>query len=377
MHSDVPIKHGNNREIYPPEHGRHSEPGPYPSGEEVAQGRQRRPPQHQSPPSHDLHGFGGEGQYRPSQRQPSSHVNCGFGGEGYRRQARSQPHLHSYDLFGAQSQEKHARSKPSERELPYQHQQPFRAGSQGDMDLKQEYYAENRGRGVNSVDVPMKHNNNRGMYPPEHGGVREPIRGSVVYSSGEVAQGRQGRSPRAHAQHQPSTQPPSHADFGFGGEGYSRQAISQPQLHSYDLFGDQPQGLPYQHQQPLRACSQGDMDPQHPMSAAGCLPRQPPPPGVSLATQTSIQGSTSIRGSGGKEYGSFSTENDKIAREIEEMAAVVQDEVSQDNKYKETQDLTPFDSNLVCPMCGKEHRIGEIQKFKIHVDKCEGKGTLI
>ena len=36
----------------------------------------------------------------------------------------------------------------------------------------------------------------------------------------------------------------------------------------------------------------------------------------------------------------------------------------------------PFDPNLVCPMCMKPFRIGEIQKFKKHVFHCKGSGTV-
>ena len=32
----------------------------------------------------------------------------------------------------------------------------------------------------------------------------------------------------------------------------------------------------------------------------------------------------------------------------------------------------PLDPNLVCPMCGLPFRIGEIQKFKTHVQNCKG-----
>ena len=53
----------------------------------------------------------------------------------------------------------------------------------------------------------------------------------------------------------------------------------------------------------------------------------------------------------------------------------MQDEVSREDKYKETRYIAPFDP-ILCPMCGKEFklRIGEleIQEFKIHVDQCEG-----
>ena len=264
-------------------------------------------------------------------------------------------------------------------------------------DSQQEYHGENRGRGVHSADIPMKNSNNRGMYQPEHGHDQrhsEPIRGAGPYpSGGGMARGRQDRQPQqqpppshdhrgfqGEGQRGPPQYPPSHPlshdHRGIGGEGYGRQAKSQPQSQpydQYDQYGAQPQGrqgrsepksasereLPYQHQhqQPLRAGSHGDMN-----------------------TQGQPAGN---RGSGGKkkcDVTASSTENvlvKEIDHDIEEMAADVQDEVSRDNKYKETRDITPFDPNLVCPMCGKEHRIGEIQKFKIHVDQCAGKEPVI
>ena len=36
------------------------------------------------------------------------------------------------------------------------------------------------------------------------------------------------------------------------------------------------------------------------------------------------------------------------------------------------QSSRPLDSNLVCPKCKKQYRIGQIQHFRRHVDKCEG-----
>ena len=54
------------------------------------------------------------------------------------------------------------------------------------------------------------------------------------------------------------------------------------------------------------------------------------------------------------------------------MAALVQEEASAKNHAIPTMVHKPFDPNLVCPMCGKKHRIGEIQKFRVHVDTCEG-----
>jgi hypothetical protein len=70
-------------------------------------------------------------------------------------------------------------------------------------------------------------------------------------------------------------------------------------------------------------------------------------------------------------YPSQETVNE-IDTEIGDMAAEVQDEVGKGNELIATMLHRPFDPNLVCPMCGKEHRIGERQKFRVHVDNCEG-----
>ena len=120
---------------------------------------------------------------------------------------------------------------------------------------------------------------------------------------------------------------------------------------------------------------------QH-LPASRPIPRGGAYPVSPSAASIPIQGRPAgNRGSGGKKRDVTASSTEKvfvkgIDNEIEAMAAVVQDEVSQDNKYKETQDLTPLDPNLVCPLCGKEHHIGEIQKFKIHVDKCANNTVL-
>ena len=117
--------------------------------------------------------------------------------------------------------------------------------------------------------------------------------------------------------------------------------------------------------------------------------------GVTLATQTSTPAQESLatqtpteeKPAGGEtnskrkpskkqnELELSATENrlvKKIDEEIGDMAAVVKREVSTDNVHKMTIQHSPFDPNLVCPMCGKKHRLGEIQKFRVHVDGCEG-----
>lgn len=59
--------------------------------------------------------------------------------------------------------------------------------------------------------------------------------------------------------------------------------------------------------------------------------------------------------------------------EVEEMAATVQKETGRENRFIPTMEHKPFDENLVCPKCGKQHRVGEIQKFSWHVKQCNEK----
>ena len=61
-----------------------------------------------------------------------------------------------------------------------------------------------------------------------------------------------------------------------------------------------------------------------------------------------------------------------ITHEIKEMADYVRAEVSEDNEQLKTMEHSPYDPNLVCPMCKKSHRVGEIQKYRKHVDTCDG-----
>ena len=58
--------------------------------------------------------------------------------------------------------------------------------------------------------------------------------------------------------------------------------------------------------------------------------------------------------------------------EIHQQAAQVIQEVSGGRRNANTDPRRPFDPNLVCPMCRRKFRIGEIQKFKKHVSTCTG-----
>ena len=58
--------------------------------------------------------------------------------------------------------------------------------------------------------------------------------------------------------------------------------------------------------------------------------------------------------------------------EIHQQAAQVIQEVSGNGNEVVTDLPRPLDPNLVCPMCTREFRIGEIQKFRRHVNTCTG-----
>ena len=57
-----------------------------------------------------------------------------------------------------------------------------------------------------------------------------------------------------------------------------------------------------------------------------------------------------------------------IDQDMEQAAAEVTAETTEEG----TREDAPFDPNLVCPMCMKQYRIGEIQLFRAHVGKCDG-----
>ena len=53
-----------------------------------------------------------------------------------------------------------------------------------------------------------------------------------------------------------------------------------------------------------------------------------------------------------------------------EIDQIVEDLFSESGK-QDTNQKSPFDPNLTCPFCPKVHRIGEIQKFKLHYAECK------
>ena len=45
---------------------------------------------------------------------------------------------------------------------------------------------------------------------------------------------------------------------------------------------------------------------------------------------------------------------------------------SEERAHQPSIQYVPYDPNLVCPFCNKQFRIGEIQKYKHHVETCNG-----
>ena len=64
-------------------------------------------------------------------------------------------------------------------------------------------------------------------------------------------------------------------------------------------------------------------------------------------------------------------EHDSLGTEIEQVAAQVMYEVSGESSRQKTIAEKPYDPNLVCPLCMKNFRVGEIQKFRRHVNDRE------
>ena len=70
-------------------------------------------------------------------------------------------------------------------------------------------------------------------------------------------------------------------------------------------------------------------------------------------------------------------DHDSLGTEIEQVAAQVMYEVSGESSRQITIAEKPYDPNLVCPLCMKNFRVGEIQKFRRHVKEmeCQDEGT--
>ena len=59
-----------------------------------------------------------------------------------------------------------------------------------------------------------------------------------------------------------------------------------------------------------------------------------------------------------------------LERNLDDEIFHFNEDFSRDRAKQETNEKSPYDSNLICRFCSKVHRIGEIQKFKRHYAEC-------
>ena len=65
--------------------------------------------------------------------------------------------------------------------------------------------------------------------------------------------------------------------------------------------------------------------------------------------------------------------DESIDSAIHAQAESVETEVGDESSHRKTLRHVPYDPNLTCPMCSKRFRYGEIQKYRLHVNKqCTG-----
>ena len=210
--------------------------------------------------------------------------------------------------------------------------------------------------------------------PQEDVGYMNISAGARDYGGRSAPIDRQGRQP-----------PPSHVPSAQSQQQYNTES-ERPAV-----YGGPGSGKPHVPQaEPLSRRQLHANEPVNPEQFKGInYPALPPEAGTvetqSMGTQISIPYTHPLTekppaGHGAKakavkRHGEAERENvlvEKIDADISDMAAGVREEVSEENKHIKTMEHKPYDPNLVCPMCSKKHRIGEIQKFRAHVDKCSG-----
>ena len=97
--------------------------------------------------------------------------------------------------------------------------------------------------------------------------------------------------------------------------------------------------------------------------------------GVSVGMEPQQQLGVATQESGQQRVPSGPQENpllQGINTEMHNVAAVVGREVDNNPELQSFSPQAPLDPNLICPMCRQQFRIGEIQKYRQHVQHCHG-----
>ena len=285
-----------------------------------------------------------------------------------------QPNRHQYDNLTGQFQ-----NAPPHRSAPHNigGQQHMSEGAQGDRRAQVQLPAHTSAGGQ---QYPSEHAQTHPVANPPAAVVQSPQEdvgymnisaGARDYGNRSAPIDRQGGQPppshMASAQSQQQYNTESERPAAYGGPGGGKPHVPQAEpLSRRQLHANEPEqfkGINY----PALPPEAGTVETQSmgtQMSIPYTHPLTEKPPAGHGAKAKAV-----------KRRGEAERENvlvEKIDTDISDMAAGVREEVSEENERIMTMEHKPYDPNLVCPMCGKKHRIGEIQKFRAHVDSCLG-----
>jgi hypothetical protein len=167
------------------------------------------------------------------------------------------------------------------------------------------------------------------------------------------------RRPVSFPQNAPSSTPATAADQ------LSRWALheSQPQLYQSQ---SRPSNLPHHGSKEIASPTKGSPQRAPHQGLQSQTKKQPPP----ASKDVSSDSEGDIQPGDDDEYSNELQRG--VDHDIHKQAAAVIREVSGDRHRIKTDIQRPYDPNLMCPMCMKKFRIGEIQKFKRHVNTCDG-----
>ena len=200
--------------------------------------------------------------------------------------------------------------------------------------------------------------------------------GGPGYNQGHVQQQYPPSSPAPGYQQQPQQyqQRPEYAQGNYpqhqGSAADQRQMQVNQQGRDFNQAANTPQAAAFGTQLPLPS-----PQPLHPtqrdQSQGGPAPQQPTPLPRKISSN-STPGQGSSPSAARKKQNSEVQENvllEGIDRDIKEAAELV----TQEGEVMESMaPEAPFDPNLICPLCMRNFRVGEIQKYKKHVNTCQG-----
>ena len=350
------------------------------------------------PPGQEYHE--GTVRYQQSQQQfnqqygqPNAMLGARAGGQAQPQQLPSPVgHPQGNDQQGHPRTEEaaqHLQHGPQRYHHTYLQAQQFQERQQQSQGLGRQNFPDNQAHAGQQYPQPYSPQVEGQGYPqqPQRAGGVPPRAGGMLPRAG-------GTNPNPVPRDKGTTMPPLQTTQG-GGEHAMNQQGSRDLTYVNVFDGEHQTGVDHCHPRP--DCSHNDMttnrqsnvhsiDTQTSVNfeekphSANFSSQTSRPTSDAVSTQTSFEkndpGNDPPKGEKrGKLEKEASTENiliENIDDEVKQMAQEVREEVGEDRKRLHTMQQKPFDPNLVCPMCTRKFRIGEIQKFRAHVDACEG-----